>query len=1102
MVSWWIFFLSVVIFPRLIPSEASLITLDLEPTTLLLSRDNHPSRRSRRLKSVLHEKGQIHSSFHSSLLIHPYNAGVYGALTEIDTEQLFSKELSENRNVSDTIGNFSISLIEEHNKMLSKFNSRRHLSRFESQYRQGNGFSFDENEFSDKSRSLYRNKSPSLHDDDFANYRRILRKTGRVPRIHYGDETESALEGGFPDDYQSAPLSQGLGTHYATVWVGTPTPQRKTLIVDTGSHHTAFPCKGCRDCGEEHHTDKNFDPESSKTFNPLPCDRCLWGAQCTPIRVETNSTIDVMGCVFSQSYTEGSSWQAYQVNDMVYFGGKDVLSAADPTDHRFSVEFMFGCQIVETGLFVTQLADGIMGLSQHDATLPRAMYSQGKLKHRVFGICFRREIVVSKKGVSAGVMTLGGINPKLHTSPMLYAHNLSKSGWYTVYVKNVFLRVGGGQSAQHNDLKQERVVPITGNMYALNSGKGVIIDSGTTDTYLHKSMADSFGEAWKAITGTPYTNNPMKLSREELLSLPTILIQIMADDLNRGHNMGSPDDVVGLVGSLDNSAPHDILLAVPSTHYMEYSPSKGVYTSRFYFTEGRGGVIGANSLQGHDVVFDWENGKIGIAESDCVVIDSLNDVGAQSDEAADCILRDPVILIPCMDTVDTSVCMAEGPENVLVGKQTWSTVIEFPGLVSGGLRCEEVFQSQFPDLPSDVECNEAGLCTLSQKCEILCSDFLSKASPPVTSVTNINSCNDETWGACLDSCFQSKMSTILMPDGSCHENTMQRLSRSCHVDFCGRSDPCLIPFVIHVILAFRGADFSKWNKAAEDCMTNAFTAAANIEETGTFAQYFDPGDVKVLMANPWYQETANKMGLKSAKSDSSLGIKVVLEVSLYNVNAAIPKQQEETLDLEDRLSRRLSECKSSDLYPLAMKAHDMHRKLSEDLFMEKLVASLKNDPTLSVPNGSLFKQTVSNQQFVKESVVFSSWTITTEPSGDALYDRKVDAYLDHRDNSIQFAASYVQKYPLLTLALLFVCVIFFLSPVDVEGKKDGDTKHSFFVTRPINKNLMRSSTSLRRRRENHSNLQNGYIGSNGNGNVADDESTSSKYSKLASIITN
>jgi hypothetical protein len=46
----------------------------------------------------------------------------------------------------------------------------------------------------------------------------------------------------------SSPLFQGMGTHYSFLWVGTP-PQRVSVIMDTGSHHTAFPCTGCK-CGK------------------------------------------------------------------------------------------------------------------------------------------------------------------------------------------------------------------------------------------------------------------------------------------------------------------------------------------------------------------------------------------------------------------------------------------------------------------------------------------------------------------------------------------------------------------------------------------------------------------------------------------------------------------------------------------------------------------------------------------------------------------------------------------------------------------------------------------------------------------------------------
>ena len=47
---------------------------------------------------------------------------------------------------------------------------------------------------------------------------------------------------------ERSPLFQGMGTHYSFLWVGTP-PQRVSVIMDTGSHHTAFPCVGCK-CGK------------------------------------------------------------------------------------------------------------------------------------------------------------------------------------------------------------------------------------------------------------------------------------------------------------------------------------------------------------------------------------------------------------------------------------------------------------------------------------------------------------------------------------------------------------------------------------------------------------------------------------------------------------------------------------------------------------------------------------------------------------------------------------------------------------------------------------------------------------------------------------
>jgi heat shock protein HslJ len=133
----------------------------------------------------------------------------------------------------------------------------------------------------------------------------------------------SKKKGGMFNSYQTSPLHQGYGTHYATIWVGTP-PQRKSVIIDTGSHFTAFPCKGCLGCGEEHHTDKYFDQDASSTFRPLQC-------KAVPNRPkECQGIANCLNgkCILSQTYTEGSSWEAFQAVDKLFVGGKQLTNTA------------------------------------------------------------------------------------------------------------------------------------------------------------------------------------------------------------------------------------------------------------------------------------------------------------------------------------------------------------------------------------------------------------------------------------------------------------------------------------------------------------------------------------------------------------------------------------------------------------------------------------------------------------------------------------------------------------------------------------------------------------------------------------------------------
>ena len=172
--------------------------------------------------------------------------------------------------------------------------------------------------------------------------------------------------------------------------------------MDTGSHHTAFPCAGCKNCGT--HTDPYYEPKKSSTNRVLKCAECRSGAKC--------GGDSKTQCSFSQSYTEGSSWKAYQMEDLMYVGG--LLEPSEPARSSgmgLQTMFTFGCQYSETGLFRTQKADGIMGMSANSMTIVPTAKAAHKIESKTFSMCFMK---------GGGMMMLGGADPTIQAAPMIF----------------------------------------------------------------------------------------------------------------------------------------------------------------------------------------------------------------------------------------------------------------------------------------------------------------------------------------------------------------------------------------------------------------------------------------------------------------------------------------------------------------------------------------------------------------------------------------------------------------------------------------------------------------------------------------------------------
>ena len=453
-----------------------------------------------------------------------------------------------------------------------------------------------------------------------------------------------------------AALYQGYGTHYVDLWVGTP-PQRQTLVVDTGSSITAFPCNDCAGtkCGVDHHTDSVFQQDQSSSYKPTLCknpDGCTVG-----FCIEEDVTDDTI-CTIQNMMDDESGWTAAEATDMVYLGGLHTHAIQskeednsrshywNPLHASFNqFRMTFGCQDTVSGLPTSALADGVLALDHADTSFWQQAYSKDLIITRAFSLCFAHQRLAAKSGTEAGAFTLGATEDRLHDTPMLFTHHKPDSE-FQVVLRKIHLYLPSKDDAAIKTRKEGDKAWSVTNLNGrdprrnrsffqtlatpeadLNHGD-VLIDSGTSDTYLNKLVMKSFRIAFHQLCGREFKNEPMTLTDEELNNLPTIVLQLVGDSKVNPKNYPDPNHTPGLAGEqLDPTHPYDVLVAIPPQHYMEYEPLSEQYVPRVYLNQDEGGILGANVLMGHQVFFDIEKRRIGFAESTCNYSDIVDKEG-------------------------------------------------------------------------------------------------------------------------------------------------------------------------------------------------------------------------------------------------------------------------------------------------------------------------------------------------------------------------------------------------------------------------------------------------------------------------------------------
>lgn len=356
-----------------------------------------------------------------------------------------------------------------------------------------------------------------------------------------------------------------LGYYYTDLWVGTP-PEKQTVIVDTGSRLTAFPCMDCVDCG--HHIDQYYNHTRSITSKVVGCSERYSCSSCKNDR-----------CGYVQSYAEGSSISGYLIKDLIRIG--------DEYDEEDAVEFTFGCHLRETHLFRTQLADGIMGLafgSERSETIIDALFSHKNINTNLFALCF---------GLEDGYMTVGGYNVSNHNSEISYV-KLYDSMYYAVKMEGIII--------------QGQELPLTSRDFGTHYTSGTIVDSGTTFTYLASTVYSAF---WNEIENICSIDSFCRGQRKSVYGEQHNCFRYSVDEFETLDEFFSTFPMVEIV-----IEGHRIPW-YPKQYLYTWPDYPNDYCIGVYNNYGGGSVLGAVFLRGHDVIFDRDNNMIGFAESDC-----------------------------------------------------------------------------------------------------------------------------------------------------------------------------------------------------------------------------------------------------------------------------------------------------------------------------------------------------------------------------------------------------------------------------------------------------------------------------------------------------
>lgn len=350
------------------------------------------------------------------------------------------------------------------------------------------------------------------HVDSAGNFTKFerLQRAMKRGRHRLQKFSEMVLAASTDSDVKST-VYPGNGEFLMKLSIGTP-PESFSAIMDTGSDLIWTQCKPCQQCYAQ--PTPVFDPKKSSSFSKTECSSDLCKA------LPTSSCSD--GCEYLYTYGDYSSTQG-------------ILATETFTFDKVSVpKIGFGCGEDNEGSGFTQGA-GLVGLGRGPLSLVSQM---GQPK---FSYC-----LTSIDGTKPSTLLMGSlasnVNKSVQTTPLI--QNPSQPSFYYLSLEGI--TVGSTNLA------------IKKSTFALNAdgSGGVIIDSGTTITYLEESAFALVKKAFiSQVKLSVDTSNSVGLdlcftlpSGASSVEIPALVFHFKGADLDLpGENYMIADSSVGVM---------------------------------------------------------------------------------------------------------------------------------------------------------------------------------------------------------------------------------------------------------------------------------------------------------------------------------------------------------------------------------------------------------------------------------------------------------------------------------------------------------------------------------------------------------------------------